>query len=476
MTINLTLAIGVMSSQPGAMQLAHSISQGMGKLYWTASSQDIQLTAKTIGFIGPSGPVRSDTLHEALEKITGFQRNQSKVDTIGLLIADSYAPDPGHFGIMFDQAFDPQSQDIGPRTPREGCAVFLNGISRGRAPAERFEEGIFTAIHELGHVFNLQHSSIPSFMYQSAKGGLQPVAKSQFSVLECGMLARCSKDPHVWPGGSAFLDQGMLNASEHKLASSSSRCELTISSSKDVFYHFEPVELDVTLKARSGAVVTVPYALDAGYACFAIWIEEPDGARRKLQSPNHYCVPRTELVLDANRHFHRDISIFGESGGYTFRRAGRHRIWAVFNHELDEAATSNVIEVEVLPQNERSTFWRDGQSVLAEPTAARTLYYRRLTRQRMRAVKRLAEFSDVHRRDAATAMTRYAIGRALGEAALERRRDTGSVLAEQARHQLKLATRRPVLGDHRRNIAEELLENLSSRYRNTRGKPGRAVR
>ena len=465
MTINLKLMIGVMSSQPGALELAQVIAANIAKVYWAASGHDINLMPKNAGYIGPGGVVTNDLLHSRLEKLTGDQRNRKQVDTIGLLIADTYAHGTDYFGVMFDQAFSPASTSPGARTPREGCAVFLNGIGDMRAQEERFEEAIFTAIHELGHVFNLEHSEANSYMFESATGSLQKLNQSAFHEFECKQLSRCSSDPYTWPGGSAFLDHGYQNAPHNVAPTDQPRCVLNVRASKDAFHRFEPVELDVALKARGKSAVTVPDSLDAGYACFAVWIEEPDGARRKLRSPNHYCTPRGELVLDERQRFQRDISIFGESGGYTFRRAGQHRVWAVFEYAPGESVMSNVIEVEVLPENENSSFWRDGEAILAEPCAALTLYHRSLTRQRMRAVERLDAFSETHRRDPTTAMTRYAIGRALGQAALTRRRSAGAGLVKQARQNLTLAARRPSLGDHRRQIAEQMLENLSYRYR-----------
>jgi len=102
--------------------------------------------------------------------------------------------------------------------------------------------------------------------------------------------------------------------------------------SRRSFFYFEPVELDVVLSAPSSAnrSFRVPDCIDPGYGAFRIWIEEPSGERRIYRSPRIYCAHDELIFVGPKKPFRRDISIFGESGGFTFRRAGVHKVWAEF--------------------------------------------------------------------------------------------------------------------------------------------------
>lgn len=89
-------------------------------------------------------------LHQALDEC-GTQRDTTPFGA-GLLVLPRYVR-PGVLGIMFDGA-------IGP--PRQGAAIFTDAIARSEAEyaSEKLDADLrlFTAIHELGHVFNLLHS------------------------------------------------------------------------------------------------------------------------------------------------------------------------------------------------------------------------------------------------------------------------------------------------------------------------------
>jgi predicted Zn-dependent protease len=55
---------------------------------------------------------------------------------------------------------------------REGCTIFLGAIREKREAVDDYSTEVgFTAVHELGHAFNLCHVDTPSFMAQSNPSG-----------------------------------------------------------------------------------------------------------------------------------------------------------------------------------------------------------------------------------------------------------------------------------------------------------------
>ena len=208
----------------------------------------------------------------------------------------------------------------------------------------------------------------------------------------------------------------------------------------------------------------VPDALDCGYGGFRVWIEEPDGQRRFLRSPRYYCSPRGSLGISSDRPFRRDISIFGESGGYTFRKAGVHRIHVTFALDDRRTIQSNPIELEILRQAPDNPLYVDARACLSMDQIARLLYYRRMTPTRAGRLAKIADFCRQHNRHLASAFAHYGVGSALARSAHERHA-RGRPVAEvvrAARTHLAAGARRQQLGEHRRQKAEDALAALSA--------------
>lgn len=475
--MSLALDLGICTTSkaiPRVKEASDALQAFIAGAFTTGSGGDIALQARafdgtaTVDANLPSA-VSSDMLHGALEAVTGRQREKTKVTHIGILLAGEYQPRPDFFGLMFDEAFVPGSSDPGELTPREGCAVFLSAIDRKRKGADFIEEVLFTGTHELGHVFNQQHSAPSSFMAVSAD------RPTPFSVSTCGfnpheesLLGQCSSSRFIWPGGSAFGDLGDLAASPGSGADSAnapSGLKLTVATDRDAFWPFEPVELDVVLsysgKRRS---CTVPDFIDPGYEAFTIWIEEPSGARRRYRSPRHYCEHSGRLRIARDMPFRRDISIFGESGAYTFRRVGLHRVWAQFRIAPGRVLQSNVVELDVRVPGRRDAYAAARQA-FSSRDAAQLLYYRRLTSDRAAALSTMEGAMQAFPREPINVMAHYAMGRSLERLVASLDSSVPKDLATEAKRHLRRAATSMVLGDHRRGHAEQALDRLSSRGR-----------
>lgn len=470
MTTKLNLHVGALTTKGGTDAALQRVLQEVAPKIEEASGGDIQLRVINRGTVtmpgwGTQGEVGSEVLHKALERMTGDQVGVKDIQNIGILVADRFEPAPNFFGLMFDDAFQPTGSSPWKRTPREGCAVFLGGIEDGRAPENRLDETVFTAVHELAHVFNIQHGQRPSYMLQSARFGQVPLDEARFSQGECNLLAQCSHSDHIRPGGSAFDNLADLaNAPGPTRPARAPSPTLTLKLDRSRFFAFEPVELDVELANPTRSRVAVPDALDAGYASFRLWIEEPDGSRRFLRSPRHYCSPRGQLEMLPGTTFNRDISLFGESGGYTFRRAGIHRVWATFEVAPGRTVTSNEVQAVILARSPGDPFFQHASGLLGQGQVARLLYYRRMSTARWKALTALQEFCATYPRHPSSAMVQYCVGRALARAVIDRpsRAAGKATMTQQARENLKAAAGRKQLGQHRQQRAEQSLAALDA--------------
>lgn len=380
-----------------------------------------------------------------------------------MLFADYYKPFPAALGVMFDRGFDPgddpSSAKVFRQSPREGCAVFLRAITELRSsPAQAEDEALFTTIHELGHIFNLQHVNHPTnFLSQSVGTAPYPPNAYYFLSGHRHMLAQCSTSPHVWPGGAQFADIGDFGHFNAPVRRSSPRpafgLELAISMGQREFWRFEPVELDIEVRCARGVdrAFRILDAVDPGYETFHIWIEEPTGERRRHRSPRRYCRVRRSRMIRPGQPFRRDLSIFGEAGGYTFRVPGIHRLWAEFMVKPGLKIRSNDLEVNVKPATDNDAYYQARRVLGASPRAG--ILYHRLIRTNLRHLTVLEGLCQAQSDLPSVGSIRYAVARAMNE----RSNGNDGTLPESAAELLRRAADSPALGDRQREITSSLL-------------------
>ncbi|MDB6104575.1 MAG: hypothetical protein JWO52_4574 [Gammaproteobacteria bacterium] len=405
-------------------------------------------------------------LNQALPKLLGSAAPQAPA-RIGLFLADLYQPAPDQYGLMFD--FAPVPGYFG---PRQGCAVFLTALQLNSDPTSFADFLAFTAIHELGHTFNLWHTDGPGFLQPHPQAThLDPKA---FDPLQQAYLADAT-DPtlsrYVMPGQSAFGERpaGWPHGDGTPFAGAD-RIErgltLTIGLSHTHFWSYEPVELDIRLALKAGRkrAVSVPNELDPGYSSFIIWITTPDGERFRFRPERRFCRHNGERVIHTGTPFQRDISIFKHAGGYTFRQPGRYTLQVSFQIRPDRTLWSNTMECEVLPAAPDSKPWAQLRSTLAMPAAGTLLRYKQgvLPRNVHDQVIQLA--TGRHTPPATAAALHYSLGVALArERDRPRAKRDRPQLERSGRKQLQAALTLNSLSRHRRRIAEQLLNELSQR-------------
>ncbi len=359
-------------------------------------------------------------LHQALARLTQNSPNANSITNIGLILADRFEFRKRLLGVMFDFGFNPSGMDaVSSRftnVPREGCAIFLDAIRDIRPILSDFrQEVVFTAIHELGHVFNLWHLESPiSFMSSSEVEAPFSPGACFFHSSQRAFLNRAEFDEHVQPGGSLFERRGAFGpaANDPFKHHPKHNLQLQITASQKEFWFFEPIELDVRLSSKHGQF-ELPDEIDPGYDRFVIHITRPDGTRFKYRSPRIYCCNLSTLMVAPRKPFIRDISIFGQSGGYTFESPGEYKIQCVFDTGKGFSIASNILSVNV----ERSLFtnkrYKNLYEILTHKGTALLLYHRN-GNFRSETVKQLEEVAMKEKRSTLGANLMYALAKYKG--------------------------------------------------------------
>jgi hypothetical protein len=332
-------------------------------------------------------PTSAYYLQNALYRLVSNSPHNRDIHRIGLIIADRYKSRSGLLGLMFDWGFVPSGEEpLDSRylsVPREGCAIFLNAIKDIRPIINAYEkEVVFTAIHELGHVFNLWHiNDIKNFMSTSDQYDVYSPGAYNFRPEQRSLLHQAETNSKIRPGGSRF-DGNSFNAptpkNPFKEATTDSQLKLDITIEQLEFWYFEPIELGIRLSLRAGKAtsIDVPDEVDPGYDQFKIYITRPDGTVFKYRSPRIYCQNPAIISLSVDKSFQRDVSIFGQSGGYTFRIPGLYQIQCFWELPGDILLASNRLEVLVRkPQLKRLSFDKL-KRLLTTPEVALFLYHR----------------------------------------------------------------------------------------------------
>ena len=287
-----------------------------------------------------------------------------------------------------------------------------------------------------------------------------PSSTFQFIPRHVERLRLGIKSPNVWPGGRDHRDLGLLTpepgeAFNHPLTFG---LELRLAMDQREFHAWEPVELSLGVAPGVERTFEVPDVLDPGYDAFDLWIERPNGERLKYRPSNFYCLNSKRLRVAPGHSFERDLSVFGQSGGYTFRHVGIHRLSAELRLPEHGLVRSNSVEVNVLPQPARERSAALGR-LLYRRSPARLLFYRD-GRPDEPGVELLSEACARYSAAPSAAAAHYALGRFfLRQARRARWGQTGNLRAA-ARDHLERAAGHKLQSRHRRDIATQLLADI----------------
>jgi hypothetical protein len=430
---------------------------------------DVKPPVKLDASLIAAGP-HASVLNDALGRLTGNRWQDRPIGAIGLLFTTQSPEAAGNFGVMFDTGF---ASDLYSRVPREGCAVFMQAIASRRGSAATDEEGLFTAMHELGHVFNLWHlnreSDPMSFMRSSARYDSPLGAEAwRFCDGEAprlhhqAFLRKCETVLEVQPGGSDYGERGSHGPTEFDARNakpSQAALRLRVDAQPRSFWWFEPIELEIELArfGRAQRAYRMPNEIDPGYHRFQIWLEEPDGSRRRYRAPRSYCASSRSLVIAPRKAFRRDISIFGQAGGYTFRKPGHHTIQVLLELPGGGVIRSNRLELELKPVEDTPAF-REAAGFFTRPDVSQLLFYRTLGNHRP-LITDVEDFVERNEMTHWAPALSYAIGRArIRNACVYKADETRARERAGGRKALQRALAHPAMSAHRSRVAEQMLD------------------
>jgi hypothetical protein len=415
--------------------------------------------------VPPTFGVCDADLQSSLARLFATAKPSSS-SAVGLVLADSYVKYSDAYGCMFDM--DLKTSEYG---PRQGCAIFLrpvlSAIEDIHGGTQEFQNFVtFTAIHELGHALNLWHVDTSSFMTPSPKA--DDFMEAPWFVEQERSYLQDASDPdaarYVMPGGSNFNDHGSLDAPSDSgnlmRPPAASALKLTIRLHQHEFYHFEPIELDVSLTCSGGTALKIPDRIDPSHDSFAIWITRPDGHRFRYYPGKHVCASWKLRPISHRQPFRRDITFFRHCGGPTFTAPGRYQVQAVLTVSKRRSVHSNVAVCEVIPPQPRLKTYREMKQVFSSREAIQLLRHRTKLPP-ARVFQALVAFAERHRSLPSAATVQYALGRAFLTQAERQPNPNRSHRArvEGLLHLRKAADRD--LSDHRLSIAERLLSRSS---------------
>jgi hypothetical protein len=419
------------------------------------------------GLVDSNG-VNPDQLMDGAARLLGMAVPGS-APVIALLIADTCAPAPGQFGLMFD--IDGYENTLG---PRQGCAVFLTGIAAKLQNNDMSDPTAkefigYIAAHELGHAFNLWHVDDGSIMQPHPDPGTMGAVGFDLKQSEYLKLAR---DPatagYVLPGvgRSPFgaRASGYPSGGDQPFASPATQAEglkLQIGLSNTSFWQFEPVDLEVTLSISDGAAInrTVADEIDPGYESFQIWIAPPNGMSFCYRSGARYCHGNGWREIGRGKSYARDISITRQSMGYTFAALGVYRVQVFFATGKGIVLASNVVECEVRHADPESPIWQIASATLDNAEVQSMLRFKRRLPS-VAAYAQLMKYLSGPAGDSTAAAIHYSLGKAMvlcgGTADAVHKRRLRSLGASH----LHKAVDSKCLGQHREGVARRLVRRF----------------
>ena len=278
-----------------------------------------------------SGSADIILLQSMLRQFVPMPLGVGPVSDIALIFCKSWVS-KNLFGLMFDyDAIDSKAGFLTSKAPgdpigvpREGCAVFLDPLS-----SEPPNHQVHTAIHELGHVFNLHHDlANASFMGTTCwTDGFNQKDKERLKNAGLGLT------PNDLPGGSNFEDDATLLARRTKSGQHprSPRLRLNVSLEKREYILGETIVLDVELVPVEKTTVSLPNHLDPGFRALRIWIETPEGERFLHRPFLRFCPAHgLETKFSQSSPLRNNPRITMGSKGLNFRVSGEYQVWAEF--------------------------------------------------------------------------------------------------------------------------------------------------
>ncbi len=275
-------------------------------------------------------------------------------------------------GIMFD--------DIGPQH-RQGTSLFYDSFI-SQAPAGDAEPAawvkrmqLWTALHEMGHAFNLAHSwqkslvlsgngpwipladepSARSFMnYPFAVAGGQTAFFSDFEYRFSDselLFLRHAPDKFVQMGNAEWFDNHGFEQT-NQLPESALRLALRVNRAETRFEFMEPVMLELKLTNVSDQPLLLPDDILSNSERLTIIVKRQGQAAQTRLPYARYCRKAGQAVLRTSHSLYESLFVGAGRGGWRIDQPGVYQVQACL-HLDNEDVLSNPLAIRVAPPQSR---------------------------------------------------------------------------------------------------------------------------
>ena len=319
---------------------------------------------------GANGTWSDTEMHNAM--VTFWSRFANRPQwAMWVLYAARHDLGRGLGGVMFD--------DIG-SNHRQGTAIFTDSFIQDapagdpNAPAWRNRMQFWTAVHEMGHAFNLAHAWQKALGAPTAPGdpwiplANEPESRSymnypfrvsggesaffsdfgfRFSDQEL-VFMRHAPRRFVQMGNSNWFENHGFEAPD--ALSHTGRWELTIRPNRasNAYQFLEPVNMELKLTNRSGEAVTADADMLGDGRHISIFVQRSGGETKAWRPMVTHCHQAERETLDPNESIYGAHLISASTDGWLIDEPGFYKLQAAVDMG-DEIVVSNVLRLYVGP-------------------------------------------------------------------------------------------------------------------------------
>ncbi len=311
---------------------------------------------------GTNGTWSDMEMHDAMQAYWSRFANQPQWST-WLLLASLHDRGTGLGGVMFD--------DIGPNH-RQGTAVFGNAFianapANDPSPAAWVQRMRFwTAVHEMGHSFNLAHSwqkqhpsswgkswiplqnepEVRSFMnypYNVAGGQAAFFSDFEYRFSDQELLfMRHAPAQFVQMGNADWFDE---HGFEQQVDSALSdlRLEVRVQREKPVFEFLEPANVELKLENTSSRPIVIDRNLLGRSDHLTVILKRQGRPARQWAPYATYCLEPDPILLQPGDSLYHSLMVGSGLNGWDLAEPGQYIVQVALEHESQSIVSNSLV-------------------------------------------------------------------------------------------------------------------------------------
>ena len=310
-------------------------------------------------------------MHDAMQSYWSKYADRAQW-SLWTFFASRHEMGPSLGGIMFD--------DIGPYQ-RQGAAIFYDsfisqapaGDPQAAAWVDRMR--FWTAVHEMGHTFNLAHSwqkslssgtngpwipladepearSFMNYPYNVAGGQTAFFSDFEYRFSDNELtFMRHAPESFVEQGDAPWFDEHGFEQA-NMLPERSLRLELRVNRKRPAFEFLEPVVLELKLTNISEQPQILPDDLIANSSGMTVIVKKEGQSARSFLPFAQYCRKPGQTVLRTGQSIYDSLFVAADRNGWNLSEPGNYQV-QVCLHIGKEDVVSNPLALRIAPATER---------------------------------------------------------------------------------------------------------------------------